>query len=447
MTIADSKPILTPLQALARYQEDLSLRLADNRMGILPGVIGTVFFTRGSQPDVREAILDCFDMFDAMFGEHLRGGKDSDLGKFTKRTAAGVQKIRRAITDTPSYLQLSVVRSSAIDQDTAGEYGIKVLTGTSLATEYVSPTGRLRVPKGKESGLSYLKFHLPMNSITSNEGIGQYETFLRHVCSRLSVRGGYGGLSPILPYSSHRYMPQEWALASRFSGLEIDSTAHLIKQDYDPVSYEGESTDDMTAVYDHLHPGANVGRWGFIKGVNWYTIIGDLFVERLGGEGAIRSALDRADIRIDRIGTCLLIRAGDFPRLGAPEEGLPEPYVFVNRVLRDLRNPDPDGLHTYIPDLPSADKKNSKAWFARFDLPNAPSIPVPPSIVPSADRQEPSRKSIRGGQPCPESGWWDTPAQPGSRRYFNAGETMPTFDGSKWGMTIWHWSPVQHSGE
>lgn len=132
MTVSDSKPVLTPFQALARYQEDLSVRLANNTMGMLPGVIGTIFFARGSQPDVRQGILDCFDRFDEMFGEHLKGGKDSDLGKFTKRNAKGVEKIRRAISDTPSYMQVSVLRSSATDQDTAADYNIGVLTGTAL---------------------------------------------------------------------------------------------------------------------------------------------------------------------------------------------------------------------------------------------------------------------------------------------------------------------------
>ncbi|WP_244220116.1 hypothetical protein [Paraburkholderia terricola] len=113
--------ILTPAQALARYKEDLSVRLADNRMGVLPGVIGTVYFERGSQPEVRQGILDCFDRFDELFGEHLKGGKDTDLGKFTKRAPAGVEKIRRAIVDTPSYLEVSVIRSSSTDQDTAAE--------------------------------------------------------------------------------------------------------------------------------------------------------------------------------------------------------------------------------------------------------------------------------------------------------------------------------------
>ncbi|WP_425126681.1 hypothetical protein [Burkholderia gladioli] len=51
---SDSKPVLTPFQALARYREELSVKLADNTMGMLPGVIGTIFFERGSQPDVRQ---------------------------------------------------------------------------------------------------------------------------------------------------------------------------------------------------------------------------------------------------------------------------------------------------------------------------------------------------------------------------------------------------------
>jgi len=92
----------TPAQALSRYHEHLHLHLDGERMGLLPGVIGTVFFDGGSRPDGRQAILDCFDRFDALFGSHLRGGKDTDTGKFSKRNAAGVEKIRRAVQDTPS---------------------------------------------------------------------------------------------------------------------------------------------------------------------------------------------------------------------------------------------------------------------------------------------------------------------------------------------------------
>jgi hypothetical protein len=154
--------------------------------------------------------------------------------------------------------------------------------------------------------------------------------------------------------------------------------------------------------------------------------------------------LNHPDIHIEHVGSCLLIRAGDFPRLGAPEEGLPEPYVFVNSVLRVLRNPTPDALHTHIPDLPSADTKNARQWLARFDLPDAPPIPEPPTIVPPPVKREPTanRANVKGGSVCPETGWWQTPAKAGSLRYFEAGEIMPIIETSQWGETYWHWSPT-----
>ncbi|MBU1364575.1 MAG: hypothetical protein KKE51_12220 [Gammaproteobacteria bacterium] len=52
------------------------------------------------------------------------------------------------------------------------------------------------------------------------------------------------------------------------------------------------------------------------------------------------------------------------------------------------------------------------------------------------------RRSIPGGSPCTEAGWWFTPAKPGSRRYFKQGETMPSLGGD-YGDTFWQRSPDQ----
>ncbi|MFG6467029.1 PoNe immunity protein domain-containing protein [Roseateles sp. BYS87W] len=46
-------------------------------------------------------------------------------------------------------------------------------------------------------------------------------------------------------------------------------------------------------------------------------------------------------------------------------------------------------------------------------------------------------------EPCPKAGFWSTPAQPDSRRRFEAGEAMPTIEGSAWGATIWTWDDAQ----
>lgn len=53
-----------------------------------------------------------------------------------------------------------------------------------------------------------------------------------------------------------------------------------------------------------------------------------------------------------------------------------------------------------------------------------------------------TRLNVPAGQPCPEGGWWFTPAQANSRRYFKQGETMPSLGGD-YGLTFWQWSPDQ----
>jgi len=51
-----------------------------------------------------------------------------------------------------------------------------------------------------------------------------------------------------------------------------------------------------------------------------------------------------------------------------------------------------------------------------------------------------ARGKVYAGQPCIRTGYWFSPAQSDSRRFFTAGEIMPEFKGSSWGATIWYWS-------
>lgn len=47
---------------------------------------------------------------------------------------------------------------------------------------------------------------------------------------------------------------------------------------------------------------------------------------------------------------------------------------------------------------------------------------------------------IAAGQPCSQTGYWFTPVQADSRRYFERGAVMPIANDSKWGNTIWYWA-------
>jgi hypothetical protein len=51
-------------------------------------------------------------------------------------------------------------------------------------------------------------------------------------------------------------------------------------------------------------------------------------------------------------------------------------------------------------------------------------------------------RRTEGGNPCPETGYYFTPAKAGSRRYFKYGEIMPKIGNEVW-STIWQWDVQQ----
>ncbi len=54
-----------------------------------------------------------------------------------------------------------------------------------------------------------------------------------------------------------------------------------------------------------------------------------------------------------------------------------------------------------------------------------------------------SRLRVPGGEACPQTSYWTTPAQQDSRRFFTAGQILPKFEHSAYGATIWQWSEEQ----
>ncbi|SFZ77390.1 PoNe immunity protein domain-containing protein [Chitinimonas taiwanensis] len=54
------------------------------------------------------------------------------------------------------------------------------------------------------------------------------------------------------------------------------------------------------------------------------------------------------------------------------------------------------------------------------------------------------RLRCEAGQPCPQAGYWFTPAKVDSRRTFKQGDIMPAVD-SAYGATIWQWGADQQN--
>ena len=52
------------------------------------------------------------------------------------------------------------------------------------------------------------------------------------------------------------------------------------------------------------------------------------------------------------------------------------------------------------------------------------------------------RRRTEGDNPCPEAGYYFTPACQGSRHHFKYGEIMPKIGNAMW-QTIWQWDDQQ----
>ncbi|MEG0348628.1 MAG: DUF1911 domain-containing protein [Acinetobacter sp.] len=58
----------------------------------------------------------------------------------------------------------------------------------------------------------------------------------------------------------------------------------------------------------------------------------------------------------------------------------------------------------------------------------------------SVEESVTERIKVQGGEQCVKTGYWTTPAQPETRRYFTQGEILPTLPNTSWGVVYWYFS-------
>lgn len=367
------------LGKLKEQAPNLEFDLPDGTPVVKLGLIVTLYFKEGYTAESKQKVVECFEHFYEEFKPHL---KWQVYGRDKKLTAANFKKTMEQILVTEPNEQYYWSLSSSEGVKDAPDYCLSAMNSFEVHGDKI---------------LSYIKLTFPWSLLTKEDFFNKYQQWVIYLCDQVKAEHGYGGLSSSLPNDYDSYMPTEYQLAGQYSGLAVDSMPFA----------------DTLQLQEH------------VKGVNWYTILGNNYVERLGGEGAIRHALSgRGDVEVQPYNNGLIIRAGQYPELGASEDGLPTAYVAVNNVVKPVRIPNPDQLHSYSPYGDCFDEESTARWYARFDQ--------------ESEKDRPS--SILAGQTCPLEGYWFTPAQPNSLRRFQQGEIMPALDDSSWGATLWYWS-------
>jgi hypothetical protein len=180
------------------------------------------------------------------------------------------------------------------------------------AAQYSISTMTRNVNMG-DAVLSFLKITLPWQLLETLEGTQQFMDWVVTLCEALEIEHGYAGLACNLPYGDRLYQPHGFRIAQQYSGLIEDSVPsfHLLQ----------------------LVSG--------IKAVNWLTLLGPGYIDKLGGRAPLMQSLRLPDVEVKETANgCFIIRAGLVPALGVPtQDGHPNPppaYVAVKRVLKPV---------------------------------------------------------------------------------------------------------------
>ncbi|WP_320413030.1 DUF3396 domain-containing protein [Pseudomonas germanica] len=310
------------LKNLIDQAPDLTIEQPDGTQAIKLGLIATIYFKNGYSLEKKKKIDECFARFHEEFEPLL---KTMVYRRRKKLTNDSFKKARESILQTDPDDQFSWFLGSSSSQNEADSYSI------SMLNSFEAHGDKKR---------SFIKIVLPWTLLNEEDGVERFQEWITYLCEQVGAEHGYGGLSNILPYDYHSYMPTEYELARRYPGLQVDSMPHSSAREL----------------------------LGYIKGVNWFTILENNLIEQLGGESKLRQSLcGRGDVEIFSYKDGLIFRAGQYPELGDSEEYFPAAYIAVNNILKPLRIPAPDQLHSYSPYGNCFEKESTDKWYARFD--------------------------------------------------------------------------------
>ncbi|MEG2400537.1 MAG: DUF3396 domain-containing protein [Citrobacter sp.] len=371
------------LNYIEKWLPEASVKYKDGSQAVNLGLIITVFFKDGHTPEVRRKMVECVDRFYSEFKPHLK--KTLPVKKWTTITEKNYAKLRQEILDSTPEEIFSWVLSSGIETYQAPDYSILIM-GKRI---YHNDNDR-----------SVIKLVFPLSLLKESDGKERYQAWLIWLCDTFKVESGYAGLSFVLPYDRERMFPYEYALAQRFPGVMVDSLGTL---------EGGEAVEG-------------------VKGVCWYTILGNPWLEKLGGAEKLAHRLKKTpEIELLPYNSGLILKAGALPpALGETKtEELPPLLVKVNQMIKPIRQDGHNGLHFYSGhENFQFEEESSMAWFARFDEASAEL-----EKEDEGKSFDPERITRWDGDLAPYAGRWATIVN-GTTQYLQTreGQVLPEFE-------------------
>ncbi len=192
----------------------------------------------------------------------------------------------------------------------------------------------------KRGKVGFFQIYLPLSWFSEHPGT--FQDFVLSYAKQLRPLSGYAGIGVLESldiYAQEPFQATVKQIGDRFPGLEIENPA-----------------------VSTIHTGKG------IKGVNWLTLLGDPWVQMIGGLDYLRIRLGD-DFKLTPYEGGLMIQAGPKPQIGdAAADRWPKHYVTLAKVLKPIQIKEHYPFHFGAQGgPPRMDHAASKAWIFRFD--------------------------------------------------------------------------------
>ncbi|EIU7556869.1 DUF3396 domain-containing protein [Providencia rettgeri] len=275
------------------------------------------------KPEKREALANAVERFIDEFGDKLKWGFIDDINKPEKFVKGDKLSRMKRLADLEDD-SADLLWSSEFYLDFVGDYQINAF----------SPAGWYEHVHRR---VSYICFFLPTKEL--NEEKNTFEKLVLDFCTLLQPIHGVAGLGTQQLYDDNMYQFIECDIARHFNGVDV--TAHVTDR----------------------------GLRDGIRSINWYTILSDEWVNKIGGGTYLKQQFMNDDIHLLPYQGGIVIKAGEWPELGWVErDPYPKLYVKVNHVLKPIRTPSFKSFHLgSISGEIRLDERLTKEWQERLD--------------------------------------------------------------------------------
>lgn len=323
-----------PLQLMREHPEKmrvpgglLTKQGAQDYVGSVPAIHGTLFFNDAHTSAVREAVCQCFDEYLAIAKPYLtwlwREEPPQGSDKYSFAKAPAMRDMVKRMDEDDLF---AFTYTSGSQPHDAGEW------------EFDVSGMRGWEAKMKTRGTSALRFSLPLLYVEENPH--SFQAMFVSFARRIKAIHGYGGHGLVL--SAVRLsdnQPFEAFLSEKLAGLDVG----------------------------HPVAGATNAHLG-IKTVSWLTAINYDMVEKLGGLSTLRSELPMDWFALYDYGEGLVIQAGPKPEPAPTDQPKPARLVLLNMALKDVRTPKISIHYASQHGEPRVIGWAAEQWLRRFDV-------------------------------------------------------------------------------